>query len=305
MHYLKNHPGMWLNDSAGPDFDAYEDKYGIIPLSDAGRLVSTQQHLIDLWHIGGPANRPPYLFQPFEPAEGSNHVKNGGQAIDTPQYEKFKQHCQEFGFVWLGAGDPVHFDHKGGRVTGGGTAPSSATQVTRDRQNWLNTSRSAGLVVDGVEGPATKAAYKAYQTFLKAYGYTGTIDGIWGSGTQAAHAKFYAAFNAPKPGAQPSAGVPSGLRWQGIQEMLKRLYGYTGAIDGIAGSGTITAFQRFLTTSHYNPGAVDGVWGPNTAKAAQRWLAARWGYKSGIDGVFGAGTKAAWATAERENAAAY
>lgn len=304
MHYLKNHAGMWLNDSAGPDFDAYEDKYGILPLSDAGRLESTQQHLIDLWHIGGPANRPPYLFQPFEPASGSNHVKNGGQAVDTPQYERFKQHCQEFGFVWLGAGDPVHFDHKGGRVTGG-AAPSGGNQVTRDRQNWLNVSRGAGLDPDGVEGPKTIQAYKNYQTFLRAYGYTGNIDGVWGAGTQTAHAAYYTAFNAPKPGATPSAGVPTGLRWQGIQEMLKRLYGYTGLIDGIAGSGTISAFQRFLNASKFNAGDADGIWGPNTAKAAQRWLAARWGYRGAIDAVFGDGTRAAWATAERENAAAY
>lgn len=303
MANLKNHAGMWLNDAAARDFNAYEDKYGILPLSDAGRTEGTQQHLIDLWHIGGPANRPPYLFQPYEPASGSNHVVNGGQAIDTPAYEKFKQNCQEFGFVWLGAGDPVHFDHKGG---GSGANPSSATQVTRDRQNWLNKCSAAGLLPDGIEGPATKAAYKKYQQFLKDHwGYTGLIDGVWGPATQVAHQKYYDASNAPKPTTQPSAGVPSGLRWQGIQEMLKRLYGYTGTIDGIAGTGTVSAFQRFLNASNYNAGGVDGVWGPNTAKAAQRWLAARWSYKAGIDGVFGDGTKAAWATAERENAAAY
>lgn len=295
---------MWLNDSAGPDFDAYEDKYGILPLSDAGRLVSTQQTLINRWHQGGVYNRPPYLFQPYEPAEGSNHVKNGGQAIDTPSYETFKKHCQEFGFIWLGAGDPVHFDHPGGRVSGGASS-SGANQVTRDRQNWLNVSRGAGLDTDGVEGPKTIQAYKNYQTFLRAYGYTGNIDGVWGPGTQAAHAKFYAAFNAPKPGVTPASGVPSGLKWNGIQEMLKRLYGYTGLIDNVPGSGTIAAFQRFLAASNYNPGAADGVWGPNTAKAAQRWLAARWGYKGAIDADFGAGTRTAWATAEAQNAAAF
>jgi len=289
---------MWLNDEAATALAAYEEKYGVLTITSAGRTEAEQQRAIDRWDQGGVYNRPPYLYPPARPAATSPHVVNGGQAVDTPDFVKFRQHSEEFGFHWYGSGDPVHFNFRGYK----GGAPANVSQLTRDRQTWLNHSRHAGLVVDGIEGPKTKAAYKAYQEFLKDFGYKGAIDGIWGNGTQAAHQKYYEWFN--RPVSKPQSGVPS-LRWQGIQEMLKRYYGYTGRIDGIAGTGTILSFQRFLAAHGYAPGHTDGLWGPNTAKAAQRWLKARWGYRGAIDGIFGPQTKAAWAVAEKANAAAF
>ena len=302
MAGLKNHHGLWLRDDAAAAFDAYEDKYGRRTVNSAGRTEAEQNDLIRRWKQGGTYNRPPYLYQPASPASASNHVKGGGLAVDIGDYQTFRRNSEEFGFFWFGASDPVHFEFRGWNGGGGGGA---FNQNVANEQAWLNASRGEHLAVDGLKGPATTEAYKRYQTFLRAYGYMGAIDGEWGAGTQAAHAKYWTEWNAPKPGVPTAAGVPSGLQWSGIQQMLKALYGYTGAIDGIAGVGTVSALQRFLNASGYNAGGVDGQWGPSTAKAAQRWLKARWGYGGGIDGDFGAGTRAAWQRADSANGQAF
>jgi peptidoglycan hydrolase-like protein with peptidoglycan-binding domain len=68
------------------------------------------------------------------------------------------------------------------------------------QQNWL-ISRGYDLGpsgADGIAGPMYAAAVQRYQTFLRAYGYTGDIDGDWGPGTQAAHAAYYAEVTSPK-----------------------------------------------------------------------------------------------------------
>lgn len=56
-------------------------------------------------------------------------------------------------------------------------------------QNFLNNNWDQSLDVDGIVGPAT---IKGLQYFLKkgGWGYTGALDGIAGSGTRAAFARF-------------------------------------------------------------------------------------------------------------------
>ena len=304
MAGLANHPGLWLRDDAAAALNAYETKYGRRQVNSAGRTPAEQQNLINRWDQGGTYNRPPYLYPPARPATASNHVKDGGIAVDIGDYNVFRQHAHEFGFKWYGSGDVVHFDFIG--WDGGTGASTGFSQTVQNQQRWLRHSRGETIADDGRYGPKTKAAFERYQTFLKTYGYTGKIDGEWGAGTQAAHEKYYAAFNAPTPGVPAVSGVPTGLRWNGIQEMLRGAgYGYTGKIDGIPGVGTVTAFQKFLAASGFNPGGVDGVWGTNTGKAAQRGLKSRWGYEGLIDNDWGAGTRASWAEAERQNAIAF
>ena len=115
--------------------------------------------------------------------------------------------------------------------------------------------------------------------------------------------------SAPAPSGNSSSLKATDMlrwRWNGIQEMLKGAgYGYSGAIDGIPGKGTITAFQKFIKNNGYRNVSVDGVWGPETAKGAQSWLKARWGYTGAIDALPGGGTKAAWDRAEAANARAF
>lgn len=191
------------------------------------------------------------------------------------------------------------------RVVGQGGGGSNVSQDVKNQQAFLNSARGEKLTVDGVRGPATIAAFKRYQQFLKGRGwYSGSIDGIWGAGTQAAHAKYYAEINTPKPPAS-GGGTLHGLPWRGIQRMLKADFGYTGAIDNIPGKGSIAAFQRFMNAKGYGNLGVDGIDGVGTLKAAQTWLKKRWGYTGAIDGIRGAGTNAAWGRAEVANAQAY
>lgn len=102
-----------------------------------------------------------------------------------------------------------------------------------------------------------------------------------------------------------------GIRWTGIQRMLKADFGYTGRIDNKPGTGTIKAFQRFLNAKGYAQRAtgralkVDGIDGSNTLAGAQQWLKDRWRYTGRIDRKRGSGTLAAWNRAEAANGRAY
>jgi len=258
MATLRNHRNFWLRDDAAAAFDRAEADHGIFIVNSAGRTVAEQQGLIDRWNRGGAANRPPYLYRPAMPATASNHVRNGGVAVDLADWRRFAQICGNYGFKHsFPDSDPVHFDYVGGG-NGGGATPSASVQA---QQNWL-ISRGYDLGptgADGIAGPRYAAAVQKYQTFLRAYGYTGDIDGIWGDGTQAAHAKYYAAVNNP------------------VDEALK-------------------AQQAWLISRGYDLGntGADGVWGPKTEaaiKGYQTFLRA-WGYTGDIDGQWGPGTQA-------------
>lgn len=273
MKYLKNHPGMWLADDAADSINRYEAANGIIHLTDAGRTVQQQQDLIDRWNRGGSSNRPPYLFQPYMPAPTGPHV--GGHAIDTDHAAQFASNSGPYGWVHnLPGNDPVHFIYDASRDQHKGSAPAggvTGNQVTRDRQNWLNKARGAGLVVDGVEGPQTKQAYKNYQSFLRAYGYKGAIDGVWGAGTQQAHAKYFAyrdAQSRPPTGGRASiARGSSGQNVKDVQNRLKTNYpAYAGrlVVDGQFGPATDVAVREFQRRSGLT---VDGIVGPATYRA--------------------------------------
>ena len=233
MATLKNHPGYWLRDDAAAAFDAFEDKYGVHQVNSAGRTKAQQQDLINRWNRGGAANRPPYLYQPASPASASPHVANGGIAVDLAAAGSVRDKLAEFGFVWFGSGDPVHYNFRG---WSGASAPRP-NQITKDRQDWLNRSRNAGLAVDGLEGPKTKAAYKAYQQFLGV-----KADGIWGPNTQAAHQRYYDSRQAPAQ--RPSSKSAGEVNFADIQSALNR-HGYRLAVDGIWGPKSSAALADF------------------------------------------------------------
>lgn len=115
MANLTNHPEYWLRDDAARAFDQAEADHGILTVNSAGRHVWEQQELIDKWNEGGIYNRPPYLFKPAEPPELSNHVRNGGTAVDIYQWRTFATYCEAYGFQHsFPDSDPVHFDFVGG-----------------------------------------------------------------------------------------------------------------------------------------------------------------------------------------------
>lgn len=271
MSNLTNHPSYWLADDAAASLNRYEQTHPKINMTDGGRTVAQQQALINRWYQGGAQNRPPYLYKPYEPAASGPHV--GGHALDTEDYTRFAQTAGDYGWVHnLPSSDPVHFiydasrdKHKGGTSTSGG---ATGSEVVRQRQDWLNRSSAAKLVVDGVAGPATVAAIKKYQSFLAAhYGYKGAIDGVWGPGTQVAHQKYFDASMKPKP-ATPAAGGAlkkgsSGAAVKALQTRLNRDYpAYSKlAVDGIFGAGTDSVVKEFQRRSGLT---VDGIVGAAT-----------------------------------------
>ena len=133
MTTLRNHPGYWLCDDAAADFDRAEADHGVFIVNSAGRTVAEQQHLINRWNQGGPANRPPYLYKPAMPARTSNHVANGGVAVDLADWRRFAQICERYGFRHTYPNsDPVHFDYVGG---GAGNWNGGVDETVRAQQN--------------------------------------------------------------------------------------------------------------------------------------------------------------------------
>jgi lysozyme family protein len=78
------------------------------------------------------------------------------------------------------------------------------------------------------------------------------------------------------------------------QRVLTDRWGYTGEIDGLLGTNSWKAMQKWLVNWGYPSDDIDGIVGPNTVKALQKWLKARYGYTGAIDGIAGSGTKAAF-----------
>lgn len=294
MATLKNHPGFWMRDDAAAAFDAFEDKYGVQKVNSAGRYVWEQNELIHKYYvIGGPANRPPYLYPPARPAEASNHVANGGIAVDMARAGDLREELAEFGFEWYGSSDPVHYTFRG---WSGGRAgyQDGSVELGRFQEKLIRMGHDLGPTgADKVFGPKTKAATLHEQQMAEKNGYPGgnvADDGIPGPKTEAYLDWWLVGRHQGKPVGDPLA---SSLQWTGIQRMLKKFDGYTGKIDNIAGDGTLGAFDRFLKRS--------GFWDGNRWSSAQRWLKARWGYAGNIDRDYGPGTRAAWARAEAAN----
>lgn len=285
MTNLKNHPGYWLRADAAAKFDQAEDEHGILSVSDAGRTEAQQQGLINRWNTGGAANRPPYLYKPAMPASASNHVKDGGKAVDSPDWRKFATYCENYGYRHsYPDGDPVHFD-----FIGGSNAPAAPdfNQNTLNRQRFLNQTRGAGLVEDGRSGPRTKTAYENYQTYLKTRGwYTGAIDGIWGNGTQAGYVMDLASHTTPPAGHTASVDDLLALPdIRGFQKIARKNGGNT-LIDNKNGPQSKLGMVNFLNANYR--GSVAG------------WLRSRWGYKDSDD-IWGPNMRAAAVRANAEN----
>jgi len=130
-----------------------------------------------------------------------------------------------------------------------------------------------------------------------------TYNGIWNYYDRGAVVGEEPAYVPPKPDIVPE--VMLSWRWTGIQHMLKRYYGYGGAIDNKPGEGTIKAFQRFVNANRYRRLSEDGRFGAETCRGAQSWLKVKWGYAGAIDAIPGDGTKTAWNKAEKANKEAF
>ena len=165
------------------------------------------------------------------------------------------------------------------------------SQDVANQQNWMNSRRSQigteNLVVDGLAGPKFKAAVTKYQGYLRKYGYTGPLDGVWGRGTQTAHQKYYdAVTKKPIPIIQHRGTVADAKALSNVQGLQKiaRLY-VAQPVDNIWGTKSRDGLQRFLNQ--------------NYGGSLPAWLRAKWGYVG--NDVWGPNMKAALTRANEAN----
>ncbi|MBF4136148.1 hypothetical protein [Streptomyces albidoflavus] len=120
----------------------------------------------------------------------------------------------------------------------------------------LLTVAASGAAVVGFAGTASaaavdlgldnKGAKRVQRRLLTMYGYTGRTDGALGPNSWKATQRFLATWPgqpAPYKGAIDGGMGPATI--VSLQAYLKNFRGYTGALDGRAGTGTRAAFWRF------------------------------------------------------------
>lgn len=170
----RNHPNLWLSPDAAASLNRLEAGTAVIRIKSAGRTVEEQQHLIDLWNKGGPANRPPYLYKPAMPAKSSNHID--GDALDTSS-SIMKTVGATYGWFRNYSYDVVHWEYDKKRDTAlHALSHPSAGQATR-----------RPTIKAGARGEQVKAL----QTILAHYhDFTGRPDGVFGRETTAAVVRF-------------------------------------------------------------------------------------------------------------------
>lgn len=196
--YLKNHSGFWMREDAALAFDKAEDDHGLFTVNSAGRTIAQQQALIDRWNRGGAANRPPYLYEPASPASSSNHVANGGIAIDIGNWQSFLSICGAYGFTHPVPSDVVHFEYHG---SGAPTPPSA----------------SAGSNPFGIPD------VRGLQKISNLYGGGTAIDNAWGPRSAAGFAQFLRSHYG-----YVGNNVLGPVMWAAIANWLRQHWGYVG-----------------------------------------------------------------------------
>lgn len=111
MTVLVNHPDKFLNDAAAASLERLEDDHGVQPITSAGRTLEEGKDLLRRWNLGGTYNRPPFLYEPANPPETSEHYKKGGNAVDTTNWQWWREHAGEYGWIADFNWDVVHFGY--------------------------------------------------------------------------------------------------------------------------------------------------------------------------------------------------
>ncbi len=248
--YLNGGRG-WLSDAAAASVHRMDSAFGrILPITSAGRTYQEQADAYYRYkYQGGPLALPPGT----SPHESGNAVDWGSSVWGILGLDWGLGYrgapINNHGFARDVSSETWHTpytqsrDNYNGSPAGGASGGPSILAV----QQYLNAKYQAGLAEDGIDGPNTQAAVRAYQGILGV-----EQDGVWGPGTEAAHVAYtsdpYAAWG--------------GTTWvKAIQNKLNRLnYGPLDE-DGLAGPMTKAAITKFQND---NGLSADGVAGPIT-----------------------------------------
>lgn len=160
------------------------------------------------------------------------------------------------------AGRPIPQSGGGNRQVAPTNVASSGTRVLLVTQPYLQgedvlavqkalAAKGAGVVIDGVYGPATKLAVERFQQVNGL-----TADGIVGPKTLARLMERVLYLTTP---------FQQGLDVKSVQQALVQA-GVTVTVDGVFGPGTQQAVKQFQLSAGLN---VDGVVGPKTLKILQ------------------------------------
>jgi hypothetical protein len=166
-----------------------------------------------------------------------------------------------------GFGPNSTIDFEAAVIASGGPVYS---QIVANEQNFLNAAQGEHLTVDGLLGDFTIAAIKRYQQYLANRGwYTGTIDGVWGAGTQSGHEKRYA-------------------EWVAQTQRPPEPQFHNVTLDDIREIGDVRGLQKIANL--YLKQNIDNEWGQKSKDGLARflqqnyggsltaWLRQKWGY---------------------------
>ncbi len=135
----------FLQTPAVQGLDATVLGQNTLTISSALRTIP-QQYLLYRWYQQGRCG----ISLAARPGR-SNH--NGAKALDTPDYSAWKSRFEANRWAWLGANDPVHFTHAGGKDI-------RSLSVLAFQRLWNRNHPSDLLVEDGDYGPNTESRLK-------------------------------------------------------------------------------------------------------------------------------------------------
>jgi len=206
--------------------------------------------------------RQPFTGVPAATPGTSNH--GWARAVDCSGYGStgstahrwMQANAARFGFSWnvgRAVNEPWHWEYLGaiGYVQ---------NQGVRDGQTLLNRF-GYNLKIDGVNGPATIAAVKDFQSKNGL-----VVDGILGPRTKTVMLAKLAP--APAPAVVVAKPIPYNRGVADGQNLLNR-FGYKLAVDGVNGPATIAAVKHFQAKHRLT---ADGVLGPKTKAVMDRLL---------------------------------
>jgi len=308
--FEKAFPGVHLEITSGTRTDAEQEAIFRVRYVTAANLKGRKAYDVRNWK-GTLWYRISNAGTVAVPGQ-SNHQEsgpNGPRSLDirdtgsdkgvmtrgTARDNWMRDHAKDYGFENEGYnfGEPWHKTYRGS-IGGAPSAPANQApgfnQDWYNRQVWMNAHGYNAGPEDGLRGLKTIKATKAYQTFLRAWGYTGLIDGDWQGQTQAAHQRYADSLVSAPPASTSypavtianvgSIGDVRGLQWVAKQN------GYTGKLDNKWGGGSQGGLQNFLNK--------------NYGGSIVSWLTKRWGYSG--DNRLGPNMKAALQRANAENA---